>query len=325
MTNIQTERKLVEILRIINESDEAVGARTIAAHLNRRGYLIGERAVRYYLTLLDYKGFTAKLGYSGRIITEKGLTELNEAIVGDRVGFVITKIEEFIYRTTLDVAQQSGDIIINVTTINKDDFETVVEIAGRVIDSGYTVSPYVRIVEEGNKAGSIVIPYGSVGIITMCSMTIDGILIKHGIPTDIMYGGILKIENKVPSAYTDMISYKGTSLDPIQIFTSRRMTAIMDAVDKGTGAVLSNLRTVPSIAYERAREVLRDARKMGITGWIGDFERGDSLGINLEDGVVGINIYAGVNPMAALSELAIEANVKSISSLMDVRLLKGRL
>jgi hypothetical protein len=156
-------------------------------------------------------------------------------------------------------------------------------------------------------------------------MTIDGILIKHGIPTDIMYGGILKIENKVPSTYTDMISYKGTSLDPIQIFTSRRMTAIMDAVDKGTGAVLSNLRTVPSIAYERAREVLDDARKIGITGWVEDFGRDDSLGINLADGVVGINIYAGVNPMAALYELAIEANVKSISSLMDVKLLKGRL
>jgi repressor of nif and glnA expression len=325
MTNIQTQRKLIEILRIINESDDAIGARTIAANLSKRGYPIGERAVRYYLTLLDYKGFTTKLGYSGRIITEKGLTELNEAIVGDRVGFVISKIEDFVYQTTLDSKQKSGDIIINVTTIKKDDFETAVEIAGRVIDEGYTVSPYIRIVEEGDRAGAILIPYGSVGIITMCSMTIDGILVKHGIPTDIMYGGILKVESKAPFAYTDVISYKGTSLDPIQIFTSRRMTAIMDAVDKGTGAVLSNLRTVPSIAYEQVKDVLHEARRVGITGWIENFGMDDSFNISLEDGMVGINIYAGVNSMAALNELAIDANVKSISSLMDVRLLKQRL
>ena len=58
--------------------------------------------MRHYLVLLDYKGFTPKIGNAGRIITEKGLNELNEAIVGDRVGFLITKIEDLVYRTSFD-------------------------------------------------------------------------------------------------------------------------------------------------------------------------------------------------------------------------------
>src|SRR5665811_2593074 len=147
-----------------------------------------------YLVLLDYKGFTLKIGNAGRIITEKGLNELNEAIVGDRVGFLITKIEDLVYRTSFDLKQRNGDIIINVATIDKNDFDRALETAAETIDNGYTVSPFVRIVEEGEKVGSVFVPYGSFGFVTMCSMTINGVLIKHGIPSSIKYGGLLKIK-----------------------------------------------------------------------------------------------------------------------------------
>jgi len=151
MTNIETERKLIEILRILDETDEAIGARMISANLSQRGYPIGERAVRHYLVLLDYKGFTTKIGNAGRVITEKGLKELDEAIVGDRVGFVITKIDELVYRTSFDLKLRNGDIIVNVATIDKNDFDVAIEAAAETIDSGYTVSPYVRVLEEGDK------------------------------------------------------------------------------------------------------------------------------------------------------------------------------
>ena len=235
MTNIETERKLIEILRILDETDEAIGARMIAASLSQRGYPIGERAVRHYLVLLDYKGFTTKIGNAGRVITEKGLNELNEAIVGDRVGFVITRIDELVYRTSFDLKQRNGDIIVNVATIDKNDFDVALQAAAETIDGGYTVSPYVRLLEEGDKVGAVFIPYGSAGFVTMCSMTVDGILIKHGIPSSIKYGGLLAIKNSQPIAYTDLISYAGTSLDPIQIFTARRMTSILAAARSGEG------------------------------------------------------------------------------------------
>ena len=70
------DEKLVEILSILSEYDEPVGAKTIANELKRRGYEIGERAVRYHLQLLDEKNLTEKFGYSGRTITKKGMEEL---------------------------------------------------------------------------------------------------------------------------------------------------------------------------------------------------------------------------------------------------------
>lgn len=324
MKDIKTHRTIIEILRAINESDVPVGGRTLSAVLAHRGYPIGERAVRYYLTYLDLQGYTVKIGHLGRVLTEKGVKELNEAIVGDRVGFVVARIEELVYQTTLDLAHKNGDVIVNVATIDKSDYDVVVEAAGKVIDAGYTVSPYVRIIEEGDRIGPVLVPYGSLGIVTMCSMTVDGIFVKHGIPTSILYGGLLNIEDTIPSVYTDVIAYEGTSLDPITIFSSRRMTSILEAATTGRGAVLANIRVVPAIAVDAAKELLHDAKKLGIIGWVTN-ARDDSFGVPLREGMMGINMYAGVNPMAALYELGINVTVYSISSLMNVRLLKQRL
>ena len=325
MTSIATQRKLVEILRILDASDDAIGARTIAASLSQRGYPIGERAVRHYLVLLDYKGFTIKIGNAGRIITEKGINELNEAIVGDRVGFLITKIEDLVYRTSFDLKQRNGDIIINVATIDKDDFDRALEIAAETINNGYTVSPFVRIVEEGEKVGAVFVPYGSFGFVTMCSMTINGMLIKHGIPSTVKYGGLLKIKDRIPSAYTDLISYQGTSLDPIQVFAARQMTSILAAVQRGDGTVLANVQTVPHIAAEKTLKLLQDAKRAGIVGWIESPLESNFLGIDNGDDVMEINIFAGANPMASLYELDIKVKVYSLSSLMDAKLLNQRL
>ncbi len=325
MASIETQRKLIEILRILDESDEAIGARTIAATLNKRGYPIGERAVRHYLVLLDYKGFTTKIGNAGRIITEKGLKELDEAIVGDRVGFVITKIEDLIYKSSVDLKQRSGDVSVNVATIDKDCFDQALETMACTINSGYTVSPYVRIVEEGDKVGAVFVPYDSFGIVTMCSVTVDGIFIKHGIPSSIKYGGLLKIEDELPTGFTDLIAYQGTSLDPIQVFTTRRMTAILSAARTGEGVVLANVRTVPRIAADKAVELLRDAKRAGIEGWIETPLQTDILEHCTTDDMVGITIYAGANPMASLYEADIPVKVHSIAALMDMTLLDKRL
>ncbi len=325
MTSIETQRKLIEILRILDESDEAIGARTIAARLNKRGYPIGERAVRHYLVLLDYKGFTTKIGNAGRIITEKGLEELDQAIVGDRVGFVITKIEDLVYKSSFDLKQRTGEVIVNVAAIDKNYFDQAIETMASTIDSGYTVSPYVRILEEGDKVGVVFVPYGFFGVVSMCSVTIDGLLTKHGIPSSIKYGGLLRIDNKRPTEYTDLIAYQGTSLDPIQIFTTRRMTAIVSATQQGEGTVLANVRTVPVIAAEKAMGLLHDAKRAGITGLIEPPPRLDIIESCSAGDVVGINIYAGANAMASLYELDVPVKVHSIAALMDINLLDQRL
>ena len=40
-----------------------------------------ERAVRYHMRILDEKGFTERIGYAGRQITNKGIKELEKGLI----------------------------------------------------------------------------------------------------------------------------------------------------------------------------------------------------------------------------------------------------
>ena len=47
------ERKVLTILKVLGDSQKALGARVIARHLKDHGIELGERAVRYHLKLMD--------------------------------------------------------------------------------------------------------------------------------------------------------------------------------------------------------------------------------------------------------------------------------
>ena len=316
--DLTVQRKLIAILRIIRESQTPIGARLIADRMNIRGYAIGERAVRYHLRILDERGLTKRLGYDGRIITGRGIEELNNALVGDRVGFIITKIERFMLDTTFDLEIMQGNVIINMSVIDKSDFDKTMEILKHVIHNGYPFSPYIKLIEEGTS--DIEIPEGKMGIATMCSITIDGILLKNGIPVNPKYGGILKVEDKKSLCFEDIIAYSGTTIDPMRIFISKKMTRVLDTVNTGSGKLLANLREIPESALSRAKEVLSSVAKVRIGGIAEIGKPGKSvLNVAIDSGKVGIAVYAGTNIMAAVSEMGIKVITYPISNVIDFK------
>jgi len=58
----QIQRKLIAILRTIDEHEGAVGARVIADAIKEKGYQLTERGVRYHLRILDERGLTKGVG-----------------------------------------------------------------------------------------------------------------------------------------------------------------------------------------------------------------------------------------------------------------------
>ena len=67
------ERKVLLILKILNENSESQGARVIARKMKERGVQLSERTVRYHLKLMDERGLTKLIGRrDGRIITSSG-------------------------------------------------------------------------------------------------------------------------------------------------------------------------------------------------------------------------------------------------------------
>ena len=64
-----------------------------------------------------------------------------------------------------------------------------------VFKAKLAVSPLVAIAREGEKIGSIVIPAGKIGLATVCSVVINGVLLKAGIPIESRFGGVLEMRN----------------------------------------------------------------------------------------------------------------------------------
>ncbi len=317
------QRKLIEILRILYENHNPIGARLIADRMNERGYPIGERGVRYHLRILDERGLTQRKGYDGRVITELGINELNNALVGDRLGFIISRIEKLIYDTTFDLRTGQGNVIINTSIIDKNDIEKTMDIVRHVVYSDYPVSPYIKLIEEGTITSDIRIPEGKIGLATMCSITIDGILMKSGIPVNTRYGGILEVKDRKPVSFEDIIVYNGTTVDPMRIFISKKMTRVLDAVDKGSGKLLANLREIPASALSEARIILESVMQSGIGGIAGIGEPGSPVfEAPVDNGKVGIAVYAGVNAVAAVEESGIQVNTFPISTIVDFKELK---
>lgn len=313
-----SQRRLIEILRVIDGLDKPIGARRISDLLSDRGYDLGERAVRYNLKILDELGFTKRQGYSGRILTPIGVRELSDALVDDRMGFVNTRIEEYMYRTTFNPQSGNGDVIVNTSIIEKSDYEKVASILKNVFDAGYTISRKALILDEGEELENTVIPKGFLGIATLCSITIDGIFLKTGVPVNTTFAGVIEIKNKMPSEFTDLIAYAGSSLDPMKIFMARKVTNVAHLVHNGDGKILANVREVPLAAAGIASSLIAQLRSSGLGGLIKMSEPGEpNLGCPVGSGKIGIALCAGVNAVVAAEEQGIRISTMPISAMVD--------
>ncbi|HII75491.1 MAG TPA: DUF128 domain-containing protein, partial [Methanolinea sp.] len=101
------------------------------------------------------------------------------------------------------------------------------------------------------------------GIMSICSITMDGVFQRRGIPVRMAYGGRLDIQHGEATRFVDLIGYRGTTIDPLQLFISAGLTSLSSLVSTGTGTGLANVREIPALAEGRAREVVAQMKKAG--------------------------------------------------------------
>ena len=307
----ETEHKMIEILRILTQHDKPIGSKLIADELKNKGFNLGERAVRYHMQILDEKGYTERIGYAGRQITELGREKLEKGLIYDQVDFIHSKFEEMIYLTDFNYMTQSGNVVVNTSTIYN---EESINIMKEIFESGLSVSPYINLNKVKNS--------DEIEVTTICGTTIDGILLNEGIPSQLKYGGLLKIENSQPIKFTELISYKKTSITPLDAFTSSNSTSVLDVITKGSGIIPANFRLIPGIGRRRTIELLNKLNNIGIGGIIDISQEGeDILGIPVPDGMVGIAVVGGITPFCAIKELGQEIDIKIGEEIMDFKTL----
>ena len=316
----ETEHKIIAILKVLNESSEPLGSITIARELERHGISLSERAVRYHLRITDERGHTQPFGRDGRMLTVQGLEELKIALAPEHVGFVLEKLETLAFQTTFDPKTRTGLVPINTSLIAKDKFKKALALINEAFTAGFCVSELIVVAQPGEKLGSVIVPEGKIGIGTVCSVVVNGVLSKSGVPISSKFGGVLELRKPKQERFVAIIYYEGTSLDPSEQYIRARMTSVREAAKTGKGRILANYREIPAPSRAMVAEKMAEMKEAGIGGVYRLGNTSESIcQIPVGPNRVGIVFLGGLNALAAVSESGIEVENNSESGVIDFK------
>jgi repressor of nif and glnA expression len=226
--------------------------------------------------------------------------------------FTLSRIENLMHQVSFDPDQMSGSIITNTTRVDKKHLQETIAVFFDAISAGLAVSPLIMVEEEERW----------IKLKTACSLTVSGVMLKHGIPVRPKGGGLIEVVGRKPTRFTDMLMYWATTVDPIDLLTAQGMTDIAGMMRTGNGRILGNLQEAPFLARERIEELLE---QLSAADFAGILELGDPnmdvLGVSVERDHVGIALVGGTNLVAAAQEAGIPVEHESISDLTEVSLM----
>ena len=314
----EVERKVISILKILSESPQPLGAKLIARELKEHGVELGERAVRYHLKLMDERGLTHLVGRDGRLITGSGIEELKNALVRDKVGFAISRIELLAFRTDFDLDKHTGWVPVNVSLFPKANFRKALKVMKPAFSAGLGVRDLVTVAYEGEALGELIVPEGKIALATVCSIVVNGALLKAGVPMDSRFGGILQIRNHKPLRFVELIHYSGSSLDPSEVFIRAKMTSVAEVAQNGNGKILANFRELSAPCRPIAEEVLARLKEARLGGLLVMGNTSEPVcEIPVELNRIGMVLLGGLNPVAAAEEAGIEAESYAMSTVVE--------
>jgi repressor of nif and glnA expression len=151
-----------------------------------------------------------------------------------------------------------------------------------------------------------------VGIATICSLSIDGILIDNGIMSNPKYGGLIELTE--PPLFIDLISYNGSTEDPHKIFLAKNMTSITQA--NGPNKILASFKEIPHISRDYAVYLLEILKNIGFSIYKIGKPREVTYNAKADNYNFGVVTGSGLNTIGALKENGMDVEVKAIEKLI---------
>jgi HTH-type transcriptional regulator, global nitrogen regulator NrpRI len=316
----KSARARFAILKALDELGGSAGASRISEMLGGAGIQLQARTVRFHLLRMDREGLTHPVSkHEGRLITDVGRKELARISVMRKVGFVASKMDEYGYRMSLDAETGMGSVVTNATLISKRDLSRSLYRLSPVFSAGFSMGDRVSVQMPGGHIGDKEVPCGKIMLATICSVTINGLFLRAGIPVVSRFGGLVEMDNGIPRRFLELIEYQGTSVDPHKVFIMAGMTKVTQCANTGSGTIGVSFREFPSVAIEKARKLVSVLRKLNLNGIlaIGQPNR-PLLDIPVADGRTGMIAIDGLNPVAVLHEAGIPVELSPLSGLEEL-------
>ncbi len=233
--------------------------------------------------------------------------------------FVNHSIEDYAMQVTFNPAEGTGTVVYNLSLIKNEDYEYAVAILKDAYKTGVSVSGMVKFYPSGEKISGFAVPKDCTAICTICSITFDGVLIRRGVPLNPIGGGVVEIENRTPIRFTHIIHYEYTTIDPLQVLISQKITSVNNVMRKGSGNILANIREFHMEAEPLVGMVLDELATSAIMGILEvGMPNVPLLGVPVSPQYVGIAAVGGTNPMAAIREGGRWVNTQAMKGMMDI-------
>ena len=305
-------------MRVLKEAEKPLTSGRICEELEGLGHEISQRTIRLYLQKMDEEGLTQNIGKRGRVITDRGLGELEAYRIIDRVGFLSAKIDQMTYRMDFNLSMRTGSVVINVTLVEPGPLKECLPMIRKVYEDGYAMGQLATFLEPGERIGYTTVPEGMIGIGTVCSVTLNGVLLHHGIPVTSRFGGLLELQNRKATRFVEIIMYEGTSIDPLEVFIRSGMTNYVGAITDGNGRIGASFREVPAESRDRVVELARKLDRIGLGGFLQVGRPGRALlDIPVNEGMAGAIVIGGLNPVAILEETGVRVYSRALAGLID--------
>lgn len=256
------DRRTYDVLRLLADH-EPIGSVHLTEHLQERGYSITERTVRLILSDLDDDGLTEKDGGRGRRLTRAGRAELERGRVSGRTQHVRERLSDLTSRVTYDPTTDAGTVVVGSVRVPSAERPALERILGRIDRS--PLGPVVYALEERGDHLELSAP---------SSVTVDGVLLSHGIDSDpdtlglVEYeadpaAGSLPYEEDAPATgggairrFTDVVGDERATLDLVSLLIGAGRTDVAAALAGDTGLLVADNREIPLARYDTADELV---------------------------------------------------------------------
>ncbi|MBD3317973.1 MAG: DUF128 domain-containing protein, partial [Chitinivibrionales bacterium] len=235
-----------------------------------------------------------------------------------RIGYFSARIDQMTYAMTFDMPRRSGTVLVNVSLVDPAVLARHIEEIRKVFAKGYAMGTHVMLAEPGDNVGGVDVPKDKVGFCTVCSITLNGVLLKHGVPSMSRFGGLLELDDGKPRRFVEVIHYDSTSIDPLEVFIRSGMTGYRKAIVDGSGRIGASFRDLPANSRELVVHIAERLKDVGLGGFLTIGLPGQSVfDVPVSEGRLGAVVIGGLNPIAILEEAGIRVVSRAMSGLVE--------
>ena len=275
---VDLTRRTYDLLRLI-DNEEPIGSIRLVELMKERGYSIKGRTIRVTLSELDEAGLTEKVPGRGRRLTTEGRAELARGNVSGRLEQIRERIATLTSQVTYDPLEDVGEVVAASATVGEADLEAAFDALERLDDS--PLGPVFASVDD-REDGTYRLDFPS-------SITLDGVLLTHGISADLETAGLVEYTTDVVDdtdgaatatdadetgiavdegsgtetaengggivRYVDALSGEGSTMDVVSLLIEAGRTNVSDVVESGSGLLIVDNREFPLTRYQEASDL----------------------------------------------------------------------